>query len=79
MYMEDVDLCKRIRDRGMSVVREMRSKVIHLGGASKASSREQKAQFRASTDYYLEKHGFNASSRAAVKAVRSVYARFRGL
>jgi N-acetylglucosaminyl-diphospho-decaprenol L-rhamnosyltransferase len=79
MYLEDVDLCKRYRDRGLRVVRETSSKVVHLGGGSKTSSKDQKAQFRASTDYYLDKHGFSATSRAAVKAVRSVYAKLRGL
>lgn len=79
MYMEDVDLCKRYRDRGLRVVREPSAKVVHLGGGSKASSKAQKEQFRRSTDYYLEKHGFSASSRAAVKAVRALYGKVRGL
>ena len=78
MYLEDVDLCKRYRDRGMRAVRELNSRVIHLGGASKTSSKTQKEQFRRSTDYYLGKHGFSATSRAAVRAVRSVYAKLRG-
>lgn len=79
MYLEDVDLCKRFRDRGLRVVREPSARVIHLGGASKSSSKSQKEQFRRSTDYYLEKHGFGTISRATVRAVRSVYARLRGL
>lgn len=79
MYLEDVDLCKRLRDRGLRVVREPSAKVIHLGGASRSSTKSQKEQFRSSTDYYLSKHGFNAASRATVRAVRAIYARLRGL
>lgn len=79
MYLEDVDLCKRYRDAGMRVVREISSGVLHLGGASAFSSQTQKAQFRSSTDYYLTKHGFSAGARATVRAVRAIYARLRGL
>jgi N-acetylglucosaminyl-diphospho-decaprenol L-rhamnosyltransferase len=79
MYLEDVDLCRRYRDRSLRAVRELSAKVVHLGGGSKASSKSQKEQFRRSTDYYLEKHGFSGASRATVRAVRAVYARLRGL
>jgi GT2 family glycosyltransferase len=78
MYLEDVDLCKRYRDKGLRIVRELSSKVVHLGGGSKASSQAQKAQFRSSTDYYLKKHGFSATSRATVRAVRAAYSLIRG-
>jgi N-acetylglucosaminyl-diphospho-decaprenol L-rhamnosyltransferase len=79
MYLEDVDLCKRYRDRGLRVVRELSSKVIHLGGGSKESTRAQKEQFARSTDYYLKKHGFGRASRTAVKVVRAAYRMLRGV
>jgi N-acetylglucosaminyl-diphospho-decaprenol L-rhamnosyltransferase len=79
MYLEDVDLCKRYRDRGLVVARELSSKVIHLGGGSKESSKAQKEQFARSTDYYLKKHGFGPASRTAVKVLRAAYRLLRGV
>ncbi len=78
MYFEDVDLCRRYADRGLRTVRAPAAKVIHLGGASRASTKAQKEQFRKSMDYYLEKHGFPATSRAVVKMARTLRAKIRG-
>jgi N-acetylglucosaminyl-diphospho-decaprenol L-rhamnosyltransferase len=77
MYMEDVDLCKRYSDKGLRIEREPSAKIVHLGGASATTSKSQKEQFRKSTDYYLEKHGFSPASRATVRAVRSMVSRLR--
>jgi N-acetylglucosaminyl-diphospho-decaprenol L-rhamnosyltransferase len=73
MYLEDVDLCKRYRDRGQTVRRQTAFEVVHLGGGSKLSSAAQKAQFHRSTDHYLRKHGFGAFSRALVRVGRRVH------
>lgn len=78
MYLEDVDLCKRIVDQGKQIVRVAHTEVVHLGGSSAVSSATQKRQFRESTDYYLQKHGFGAAGRQAVKTVRAVRAKLRG-
>jgi GT2 family glycosyltransferase len=79
MYLEDVDLCKRYREKGQRIVREMTAGVVHLGGASVTSTKQQKEQFRKSTDYYLGKHGASGLSRATVRAAQSIYAKLRGL
>jgi N-acetylglucosaminyl-diphospho-decaprenol L-rhamnosyltransferase len=79
MYLEDVDLCKRYRDLGLRVVRELSAKVIHLGGGSKESTKAQKEQFAKSTDYFLKKHGFGPASRTTVKALRAAYRLMRGV
>lgn len=78
MYMEDVDLCKRVVDAGLSIVRIPEAHVTHLGGASSSSSSIQKEQFRKSADYYLAKHGFSSISRSAVKMARSLRAKLKG-
>lgn len=79
MYLEDVDLCKRYRNKGQRIVREQTAGVVHLGGASATSNSQQKAQFRKSTDYYLTKHGFSTLSRATVRTAQAIYAKLRGL
>jgi N-acetylglucosaminyl-diphospho-decaprenol L-rhamnosyltransferase len=34
MYVEEVDLCWRLRQAGWSIVHEPRARVVHIGGAS---------------------------------------------
>jgi N-acetylglucosaminyl-diphospho-decaprenol L-rhamnosyltransferase len=57
MYFEDVDLCRRIRERGQSVGRLPAATVVHAAGSSWRSVRDQKRQFHRSKAIYAGKVG----------------------
>ena len=67
MYLEDVDLCRRLRETGKSVRREPSAGVHHHGGRSWQSGREQRRRFHASKLRYFEKLG---AGRLALACVR---------
>jgi len=71
MYLEDVDLCRRLQGMGKRVVRETAASVVHLGGRSDASRASRTAQFHRSKAVYLRKAGASTLSRhsAAVLSV----------
>lgn len=71
MYLEDVDLCRRLRAAGKRVRRVPAASVRHLGGASRRSSAEQRAHYRSSRRLYWEKAG----AGRAVLAVFTTLAR----
>lgn len=71
MYFEDVDLCKRIRGIGKKIILLPHIKVLHIGGQSKSSTKEQKRQYYQSQDYYFRKH-FGLFSVYFIKISRSI-------
>jgi GT2 family glycosyltransferase len=56
MYFEDNDLCFRARQLGWQVWLNPQSEIIHIGGASKKDSKEQKDIYFKSQDYFFKKH-----------------------
>ena len=57
LYEEDVDLCKRIRNRGLPILYVPAVKIQHARNRSVKQSPElAKAQYRKSQMYYYEKH-----------------------
>ena len=57
MYFEDVDLCKRIHDRGWKIVFCPMSKILHYSGQSvKANILEGLVAYRQSQIYFARKH-----------------------
>ena len=67
MYLEDVDLCRRLRAAGRSVRREPAAAVVHRGGQSWASGHDQRARFHESKLRYFETLG---STRFELGCVR---------
>jgi len=67
MYFEDIDLCRRIREAGKSVRREPSAGVVHRGGKSWHSRRDQKRRFHESKLRYFRKLGV---SRVELLGVR---------
>ena len=57
MYLEDVDLCRRLRETGKSVRREPLATAVHRGGKSWQSRREQRRRFHESRLRYFERMG----------------------
>jgi GT2 family glycosyltransferase len=58
MYLEDVDLCRRLRAAGWGIRRDQRVAVVHLGGASRRSNRDQDAAYHRSLVHYLRAAGY---------------------
>ncbi len=54
MYMEDVDLCRRLRERSWDVVRVPGSRVTHLPGAS-GTDRDRKENYHRSLMLFLRR------------------------
>ena len=79
MYLEDADLCRRVRDRGLRVRFVAAAHAVHLGGASTAQG-DQGAQARAylhriDADLeFLRRHGHRGEVPLAIGAfvLRSV-------
>ena len=67
MYLEDVDLCRRLREMGKSVRRVPSAAVLHRGGQSWQSRREQRRRFHHSKLLYYDKLG---GSRFGLRCVR---------
>jgi N-acetylglucosaminyl-diphospho-decaprenol L-rhamnosyltransferase len=76
MYYEDIDLCRRYRAAGFTILRELKAEVVHLGGASRQSSLKQKTQYFQSQDQYLRLAGYLSLSRLLVRIMRSPYVLF---
>ena len=78
MYLEDVDLCRRMHSLGKSVRREPSAAVVHLGGRSWRSPRDQRRRFHQSKLRYFEKVGAGRLELGCVRlagAVRTGLAR----
>lgn len=69
MYLEDVDLCRRLAAAGKAVRREPLAVVIHHGGKSWRSRRDQTRRFHESKLRYFEKLG---ASRIELWGIRLV-------
>ncbi|HBI33980.1 MAG TPA: hypothetical protein DEA43_03810 [Candidatus Moranbacteria bacterium] len=61
MYFEDVDLCKRVKEKKLSILVLPLIQVLHIGGQSFQNSACQKKYYYASQDYYFKKHFGNCS------------------
>lgn len=70
MYLEDVDLCLRMRAAGKRVRRELAAGVTHLGGGSWRASDAQFDQAQRSRIVYYRKAGYSGQARLAVGAIR---------
>jgi GT2 family glycosyltransferase len=57
IYLEDADLCRRIRQSGWQVNYTPEAEVMHFGGGSVQSNRERSAlEYRRSQLHYFKKH-----------------------
>ncbi|MDA1168775.1 MAG: glycosyltransferase family 2 protein [bacterium] len=56
MYWEDVDLCRRVRKKGYSVIMDPTAKVTHFRGGSNLDSDTKTRVYRESADRYFKKH-----------------------
>lgn len=81
MYLEDVDLCRRIRAAGKRVAREPAAAVVHLGGRSSTARATRLDQFHRSKLVYLRKAGagpLQLRSASVLRVVRTAFERVRG-
>lgn len=69
MYFEDLDLCRRLRATGKSVRREPAAGVVHRGGGSWHSRKDQKRRFHESKLRYFANLG---ASPVELRCVRLV-------
>jgi len=58
MYLEDVDLCRRLSDAGWGIRRCTSAVVLHLGQASAWSSAQRERQYHDSLLVYLERGSY---------------------
>jgi N-acetylglucosaminyl-diphospho-decaprenol L-rhamnosyltransferase len=72
MYLEDVDLCRRILEQGKTVVREPSASVVHLRGRSSDSDVKPIELFHTSKSVYLDKVGASRFQHRYAHLVRSV-------
>lgn len=56
LYWEDVDLCRRVRQKGYSVLMDPIAKVTHIRGGSNLSSIQKTRVYDQSADRYFKKH-----------------------
>lgn len=56
MYWEDVDLCRRVRQAGYSVIMDPTARVTHSRGGSNLDSSTKARMYRESADRYFKKH-----------------------
>lgn len=72
MYFEDVDLCRRAREKKFEVLLVPEYKVLHWGGKSKQSDVLQKKYYYQSQDYYFQKH-FGTFQRLLIQTLRKLF------
>jgi hypothetical protein len=71
LYYEDIDLCKRVKNKGYKIAVDPGSEITHLGGESFNKRKTQKNHYYNSQDHYFKKHhGF--FSYLGVKTARSI-------
>ena len=70
MYLEDVDLCRRFRQAGKEIRRDVTAAVIHAGAKSWSSSSSAFQEAQKSRVLYFRKAGFGLPSRVVVRAIR---------
>jgi len=62
LFFEDIDLCRRIRERGYELLYLPQARVYHLGGASTEGLKLfSRYHYRKSQIYFYEKHNSKAS------------------
>jgi GT2 family glycosyltransferase len=72
MYFEDVDLCLRAKNKGVSIAVNPKARIFHERGKSFSSEREKKKYYYASQDHYTRKH-FGRVGAGLVKLLRFPY------
>lgn len=70
MYLEDVDLCRRLWEIGKTVVREPQGAVVHLLGASSADGMSRIDEYHRSKVVYLRRAGASAFQVRCAAALR---------
>lgn len=70
MYLEDVDLCRRLRSHGKVVMREPAAGVVHLGGRSWTSSVAKRDHYQRSKVTYFRKAGAGPARVALLQLLR---------
>ena len=73
MYFEDVMLCWRIRQSGLTINRHLDAGIHHLGGQSYRTSLRLKRDYYSAQDLVLRKMGDPVLERALVRAIRWPY------
>jgi GT2 family glycosyltransferase len=56
LYYEDIDLCRRAKEKGITVSYRSDLPLIHLGGKSQPSLQAQKREYFRSQCRYFQKH-----------------------
>lgn len=56
LYFEDVDFCRRVRERGFRIALCQSPRLLHFGGRSQTSPSLQKRAFYASQETYFKKY-----------------------
>ena len=72
MYLEDVDLCRRLRDRGQQVRRVTTAVVVHAGGGSWTSEVLKRARYHRSKIVYFRKLDAGRGALAFLHVLRVV-------
>lgn len=72
LYFEDIDLCKRVRERGDKIIYFPDFQVKHLGGKSNRNKKEQKKEYYKSQDYYFEKW-FGKKTKSLIRFLRKLH------
>jgi len=72
MYLEDVDLCRRLRLAGKKIELLRTASIRHVGGASRRSSVEQRRQYHRSQRLYFEKAGAGFLTMAIIRTAGSL-------
>jgi N-acetylglucosaminyl-diphospho-decaprenol L-rhamnosyltransferase len=77
MYLEEVDLCYRLRRRGWSIEHCPQSRFVHVGGASTRADRAYfyREQLRSHLRYMRKHHGRAAAGASHVVLVAALAAR----
>ncbi len=75
MYLEDVDLCRRMAEAGKVVRREPAAGVVHAGGMSWRSRRDRTRRFHESKLHYFEKLGATSAELRCVRVVGAIKSR----
>jgi len=57
LYLEDVDLCRRLKSKGWRVMVAPEARCVHVEGASQPSFSDTRRYFRRSRLLYANKHG----------------------
>lgn len=72
MYFEDVDLCRRMGEAGKSMRREPSAGVVHRGGKSWQSRRDQKRRFHESKLQYFRKLGVSRVELLCIRLLGAI-------